>query len=133
MREEIQGVNEGVAIPAQARWLSNLRIIRETEQRGEIQASSVVFIVKGKKVAQRLVNKGEIAAGVRYKVEQYTNAGPDSLCEFRCGWGHIGSKCSHHLPKCGYCTGPHRSSEHRFNVVRCALKQWGVYSLTQER
>jgi len=81
MREEIQAENEGVAIAAQVRWLMNPRIIREREQRGEIKASSVVFIVRGKKVAQRLVNKGVIAAGVRYKVEPYTNAGPDSLCE----------------------------------------------------
>jgi len=62
-REEIQAENEGVAIPAQVRWLSNPRIIRESEQRGEIKASSVVIIVMGKKVAQKLVNKGVIAAG----------------------------------------------------------------------
>jgi len=84
MREEIQADNEGVAIPAQVRWLSNPRIIREREQRGEIKASSVVFIVRGKKVAQRVVSNGEIAAGVRYKVEAYTNAGPDSLCGHWC-------------------------------------------------
>jgi len=41
--------------------------------------------VRGKKVAQREVNEGVIAAGVRYKVEPYTNAGPDSLCELSCG------------------------------------------------
>jgi len=64
MREVIHAENEGVAIPAPVRWLSNPRIIREREQRGEIKASSVVFIVRGKKVAQRLVNKGVIAAGV---------------------------------------------------------------------
>jgi len=133
MREEIRGVNEGVAIPAQVRWLSNLSIIREREQRGEIKASSVVFILTGKKVAQRLVNKGEIAAGVLYQLEPYTNAGTDSLCKFRCGWGHIRSKCSHHQQKCGYCAGTHQLSEHRCNVVRCASKQGAVYSLMQER
>jgi hypothetical protein len=85
MTEEIQAENEGVTIPAQVRWLLNPRTIKEREQRGEIKASSVVFMVKGKKVAQRLVNKGVTAAGVRYKVEPYTNAGPDSLCEHCCG------------------------------------------------
>jgi len=39
MREEIQAENEGVAIPAQVRWLSNPRIIKEREQRGEIKVS----------------------------------------------------------------------------------------------
>jgi len=68
MREEIQAENRGVAIPAQVRWLLNPRILREREERGEIQASLVVFIVRGKKVTQRLVNKGVIAVGVRYKV-----------------------------------------------------------------
>jgi hypothetical protein len=64
MREEIQPENEGVAIPAQVRWLSNPRSIREREQRGEITASLVVIIVRGKKVAQRLVNNGVINVGV---------------------------------------------------------------------
>jgi len=133
MSEEIQVENEGVAIPTEVRWLSNPRIIREREQRGEIKASSVVFIVRGKKVAQRLVNKGVIAAGVQDKFEPYTNAGPDSLCKLYCGWGHIESKCSHHQPKCGYCAGPHRSSERRWNVVRCTSKQGAVCSQTQEK
>jgi len=133
MKEEIQAENEAVAIPAEVRWLSNPRIIREREQRGEIKASSVVFIVRGKKVAQTLVNKGLIAAGVQYQVEPYTNAGPDSLCELCCGWGHIESKCSHHQPKCGYCAGPHRSSEHSCNVVGCASRQGAVCSHTQEK
>jgi len=105
MREEIQAENEGVTIPARVRWLSNPRTIKEREQRGDIKASSVVFMVKGKKVAQRLVSKGVSAAGVRYKVEPYTNAGPDSLCELCCWWGHIESKCNHQL-KCSYCAGP---------------------------
>jgi len=133
MREEIQAENEGVAIPAQVRWISNPRIIREREQRGEIKASSVVFIVRGKKVAQRLVNKGVIAAGVRYKVEPYMNAGHDSLCKLCCGWGHIDSKCSHHRPKCGYSARPHRSSDHTCNEFRCASKQGAVCSHTQEK
>jgi len=51
--------------------------------------------VRGNMVAQRLVNKGVIAEGVRYKVESYRNTGPDSLSEPCCGWGHIKSKCSH--------------------------------------
>jgi hypothetical protein len=51
----------------------------EREQRGELNSSSVVFILKGLKVAQRLVNKGVLAAGVRYQVEPYMNASPNIL------------------------------------------------------
>jgi len=131
IREEIQAENEGGAIPAQVSWLSNPRMIREREQRWEIKASSVVFIVRGKKVAQRLVNKGIIAAGVRYKVEPYTKARPDSLFKLCCRWGHIQSKCSHHRPKCGYCARPPRLGEHRCHMVGCASKQGTVCSHTQ--
>jgi hypothetical protein len=132
MREEIQAENEGVRIPPQVSWLSNPRTIKEREQRGEIKASSVVFMVKGKKVAQRLVNKGVTAAGVRNMVEPYTNAGSDSLSDLCCGWGHIESKCNHQ-PKCGYCTRPHRSAKHRCNVVGCGSKQGALCSHIQEK
>jgi len=106
MRDEIKAQNEGVTIPAQVRWQLNTRTIKERERRGEIQASSVVFIVKGKKLAERLVSKGVTAAGVRYKVEWNTKVRPDSLCELCSGWGHIQSKCNHQ-PKCGNCAGPY--------------------------
>ena len=81
LREEIQAENEEVTMPALVRWLSNPRTIKEREQRTENKASSVVFVVKGKKVPQRLVSKGVTAAGSRYKVEPYTNTVPNSLCE----------------------------------------------------
>jgi hypothetical protein len=106
MREDIQSEIEGVAIADQVRWLLNSRIIRDREQREDINASSVVFIVRGKKVAQRLVNNGVIAAAARDKVEPDTTAGPDSLGELCCGWGHIESKCSHQQTRRGYSTGP---------------------------
>jgi hypothetical protein len=92
IREEIQGENAGVTIPAELRWLSNPRTIKEREQRGEITASSVDFMVKGKQVAQQQVSNGVTAAGVRYEVEPYRNAGPDSLCQLCCEWGHTESK-----------------------------------------
>jgi hypothetical protein len=66
-REEIQAGNDRVTIPVQVRWLSNPPTIREREHTGGIRASSVVFIVRGKKVAWRLVNKGATVAGVHYK------------------------------------------------------------------
>jgi len=68
-------------MPAQVRWLLNLHTIKGMEQRGEHKASLVVFVVKEKTVGQRVVTNGVTAAGVRYKVEPYTNVGPDNLCE----------------------------------------------------
>jgi len=68
MREEFEVENEGIAIPAQVRWLANPRTVRERRQNGEIAASLVVFVVKGNKVAQSLVKKGIKAAGVWYRV-----------------------------------------------------------------
>jgi len=52
MREEVAVENEDIVIPTQVGWLANLRTIRDRGQNGEIGASSVVFIVKGSKVAQ---------------------------------------------------------------------------------
>jgi hypothetical protein len=89
-------------------------------------------MVKGKYVAQRIVSKGVTVAGVRYKVEPYTNAGPDSLCELCCGWGHIESKCNHQ-PKYGYCAGPHPSDEHRCNLFGCGSKKGASRSHSHEK
>ena len=80
MREEFEAENEGVKIPTQGRWLANLRIIREKRLKGENAASSVVFVVKGSNLARGFVKRGIKAAGVWYRVETYTNVGPDSRC-----------------------------------------------------
>ena len=109
-------------IPTQVRWMANPRTIRKRRQNGEIAVSSVVFVVKGSKVAQSLVKKGIKVAGVRYRVETYTNEGPGSICELSCGWGHIENKCGR-KPKCGYSSGHHRTSDHKCNVVGCTAKQ----------
>jgi hypothetical protein len=101
MMEETQAGNEEVTIPVQVGWLLNPRTIWEREQRGEIKASSVDSIVRGKMVAQRRLDNRVPAEGVRYNVQPYSNLGLDSLCEPCCGYGHIESKCSHHQPKYG--------------------------------
>jgi len=102
MREEFEAENAGIGIPTQARWLANHRTIRERRQNGEIAASSVVFFVKGSKVAQSLVKKGIKAAGVWYRVETCKNEGLDTSCELCCGWGHLENKCGS-TPKHAYC------------------------------
>jgi hypothetical protein len=55
MREEFEAENEGIAITTQVRWLANPRTIRERRQNREIAASSVVFVVKESKAAQKLI------------------------------------------------------------------------------
>jgi len=132
MREEFEAENKCVAIPAQVRWLANPCTIRERRQNGEIAASSVVFVVKGNKVAQRLVRMGIKAAGVWYRVKTHTNAGPDSRCELCCGWGHIENKCSS-KPMCGYCSGHHRTGDHSCNVMGCTVKQGSLCGHTMEK
>jgi hypothetical protein len=122
MRKEFEVQNEGIAILAQVQWLANPRTIRERRQNREITPSLIVFVVKGNKVAKTLIKKGIKAAGVWYRVEAFTNAAPDSRCELCCGWGHIENKCSN-KPKCGYCSGSHRTSDHKCNLVGCAVKQ----------
>jgi len=89
MREEFEAEKEGIAIPTQARWLSIHCTIRDRKQKGEIAASSVVFVVKGGKVAHGLIKNGIKDAGVWYRVMAFTNVGPDSGCELCCRWGHI--------------------------------------------
>ena len=121
MREEFTAGNESVTIPPQVCWLVDPRACRERRQSGEIASSSVVFVVNGSKVAKGSVKKGTKVAGVRYRVEVYTHAGPDSRCELWCGWGHIENKRSSN-PTCGYCSGHHRTGDHKCNVVGCAAK-----------
>jgi len=58
MREEFEAENEGIVIPTQVRWLAKPCPIRERRQNREIAASSVVFVVKGSRVAQSLVKNG---------------------------------------------------------------------------
>ena len=132
MREIFEGENDGIEIPTQVRWVANPRTIRERRQNGDIPASSVVFVVKGSKAAQGLVKKGIKAAGVWYRVETYTNAGPDSRCELCCGWGHIENKCSNE-PPCGYCSGYHRTSDHKCDVVGCKAKPGSLCGHTLEK
>jgi hypothetical protein len=51
IREELEAENEGIAIPTLVRWLEDPRTISERRQTGGIAASSVVFVVKGSRLA----------------------------------------------------------------------------------
>ena len=110
----------------------NPRTIRERRQNGEITVSSVVFLVEGGKVAKNSMKQGMKAARVWHRVEAFTNAGPDSRCELCCGWGHIENKCGN-KPKCGYCSGNHRTSDHKCNIVGCTAMQGSLCGHTLEK
>jgi len=132
MRQQFEVVNEGIVIPPQVRWLVNHHTIGERRQNGEIAVSSVVFVVKGSRAAQSEIKKRIKAAVLWYRVEKYTKGGRDRCCELRCGWGHIENKCGR-KPRCGYCSGHHRTSDQKDNVVGCTAKQGALCSHTLEK
>jgi len=133
MSKEIQEENEGVMILVQVILSLNPQTIRHKEQRGEIKTTSVVFFVRGKKVAQRLVNKGVTAAAVWDQVEQRPNAGPDSLHGHSFGWGNIDSRCSHHQSMCGYGARLHQSTDHRCDIVRYSSRKGASWATCNNR
>jgi len=70
------------------------------------KASTVVFAVKGSKMAEKVLKGGLRAAGVKYGVERFINAGPDSFCGICSRWGHVKAKCgSSKMPACMLCAG----------------------------
>jgi len=131
MRQGSEAENEGRAIPTQVRWPANPRTIRERRQNREIAAPSVVWVVKGSSLAKSVIKKGIKAGGVWYRVEAFTNVGPASRFELCCGWGHIENMCGS-KPRCGYCSGNHRTSNHKCNVVGCMAKQGSLCGHTLE-
>lgn len=108
-----------IAIPTHGWWLANPHTIMERRQNGEIVTSSVAFVIKGSKAAQELVNKRIKAAGVRYRVNTYTNVGPDSRSELCCVWNHIENKCCS-KPMHGSYSGYHQTRDH---AAGCIVKQ----------
>jgi hypothetical protein len=120
LRAEIEAENEGVVIPTQIRWLGSMSSIKDRWTRGDINASSVTFAVKGSDVANRLRKNGVKICGRMHEVEAYVEIAPDSLCTGCSGWGHIESNCP--LPlntRCAICAGSHKTSEHACPVVGC--------------
>jgi hypothetical protein len=132
MGDKIHVEDEGVEIPVQVRWLANPHSIRDRRQKGEISASSVAFVVKWDKLAWRLIKEGIKGVGVWYRVKPFMNVGPDSRSEHWCGWGHIEIECSGKRAY-GYCSGPHRTSTHKCNVIGCSANQGTLCSHMQEK
>jgi len=119
LRQELQAENEGVVLPLAISWIGGPKDVQKKKTEGK-KASSVVFAVKGSKMAEKVL-KGELrAAGVKYDVERFMTAGPNSFCGVCSRWGHVEAKCgSLKMPACMLCAGRHLTKDHKCNVVGC--------------
>jgi len=119
LRQELQAENEGVVLPLAISWIGGPNDVQKKKAEGK-KASSVVFAVKGSKMAEKVLKGGLRAAGVKYDVEKFVNAGPDSFCGVCSRWGHVDSKCgSLKMQVCMLCAGRHLTKDHKCNMVGC--------------
>ena len=119
LRHEIQAENEGVVLPLAISWIGGPKDVQKKKIEGK-KASSVVFAVKGSKMAERVLKGGLRVAGVKYDVERFMTAGPNSFCGVCSRWGHVEAKCgSLKMPACMLCAGRHLTKDHKCNVVGC--------------
>ena len=84
MRQESQAENEGVLLPLAINWIGGPKDVQKKKAEGK-KASTVVYAVKGSKMAGKVWKGGLRAAGVKYDVEKFMNAGPDSFVECTAG------------------------------------------------
>jgi hypothetical protein len=103
-----------------------------TRENGENAVLSVVFVIKGSMGAESMVTCGNKAAWVWYRVETYTNEGPDSRCELSCPGGHIKKMCGT-KSRCSYSSGHQQTSDHKCIVVGCTAKQASLCGHTLEK
>jgi len=119
LRQELQAGNEGVVLPLAINWIGEPKDVQKKKAEGK-KASLVVFVVKGSKMAEKVLKGGLRVAGVKYDVEKFMNAGPDSVCGVCSRWGHVDSKCgSLKMPACMLSVGKHLTKDYKCNVVGC--------------
>jgi len=119
LRSELQAENEGVVLPLAISWIGGPKDVQKKKVEGK-KASSVVFAVKGSKMAEKVLKGGLRAAGVKYDVERFMTAGLDSFCGVYSRWGHVEAKCGAlKMPACMLCAGRHLTKDHKCNVVGC--------------
>jgi len=119
LRQELQAENKGVVLPLAINWIGGPKYVQKKKGNGK-KASSVVFAVKGSKMAEKVLKRGLRAAGVKYDVERYMNAGPDCFCGVCSRWGHVDAKGGAlKMPACMLCAGGHLMRDHKCNVVGC--------------
>lgn len=88
LREDLEVENEGVRVPAAARWLCEAAT-RTRYNECRPTRSSMMLAVAGKVAASRLSQKEARLSGVRHEVEAFVEARPDAFCRRYCAWGHI--------------------------------------------
>jgi len=119
LRQELQAENEGVVLPLAINWIGGPKDVQKKKAEGK-KASSVVFVVKGSKMAEKVLKGGLRAAGMKYDVEKFMNAGPDSFCGVCSRCGHVEWKCgSLKMPACMLWAGRHLTKDHKCNMVGC--------------
>jgi len=119
LRQELQAENEGVVLPLAINWIGGLKDVQKKKAEGK-KASTVVFAVKGSKMAENVMQWGSRSAGVKYDVEKFMNARPDSFCGVCSRWGHVETKFgSLQVPAWMLCMGRHLTKDHKCNVVGC--------------
>jgi len=91
LRQELQAENEGVVLPLAINWIGGPKDVQKKQGEGK-NTSSVVFAVKGSKMAENVSKGGLRVAGVKYDVERFMNAGLDYFCGVCSRWGYVDSK-----------------------------------------
>ena len=119
LRQELQAENEGVVLPLPINWIGGLKDVQKKKGGGK-KAVSVVFAVKESKMAEKVLKGGLRAAGVKYNVEKFMQAGPDSFFGVCSRWGHVEAKCGAlKMPACMLCAERHLTKNHKCSVVGC--------------
>jgi len=119
LRQELQAEKEGVVLPFAINWIGGPNDVHKKKKDGK-KALTVGFAVKGSKMAENVLKEGWSAAGVKYNVEKFVNAGPDSFGGMSSRWGHVEAKCgSLKMPACMLCAGGHLTKDHMCNVIGC--------------
>jgi hypothetical protein len=117
LRQELQPENEGVVLPLAISWIGGPKDVLMKNGEGKT-ASSVVFALMRSKMAEKVLKGGLRVAGVKYDVENFMTAGPDSFCVVCSRWVHVAAKSeSLKMPACMLCAGRHLTKDHKCNVV----------------
>jgi len=121
LREQIEAENAGVIIPPfSMRWMRSKRVIEEHFRNGKLPqgAASVVFKVPGKEVGKKLLSEMWVA-GNKFQALPFIADRADTLCSICSQWGHSEFRCQKGARVCAICAGPHRTEDHRCEVVTC--------------
>ena len=122
LRERIEAENKGVVVPPfSMRWMRSKRIIEQYYQEGRLPqgAASVVFKVCSKALGKKLITEMWVA-GVKFRAMPYIADRVNTLCGRCSQWGHSEFRCHQGgAPVYAICAGPHRTEEHKCEVVTC--------------